>query len=89
MAENQSYDGPVFAIYQSEDYVHLFGKVDSVDYFGIPCIKGTLLSLRKDDWRTGLTCYIPTSSITRIFEYKSMDHYKTVIATHYEKRAEV
>jgi hypothetical protein len=89
MSINQSYDGPVFAIYQKDEYVALFGKTETVDYYGTSCIKGVLLPVRKDDWTAGLTCYVPIATITKVFEYDSFDHFKKVMADHYKKKAEV
>lgn len=88
MDQEPSFSGPVYAIYQGE-HSFIFREVANVVFHGLPCLKGIMLRMRKEDWRAGLTHYIPQTSVTQIIEYASPEAFRKIIADHYAQKSDV
>ena len=89
MGDETSHVGPVFAVYQQGETMHLFGAMEPVEFRGISCVKGVALRASKEDWRAGLTIYLPTASVRRVVEYSSIEQYRRILSDHYTKKAEM
>jgi len=81
-------DQCIYAVYESET-LYLFEDIESVQLASVSCVKGVALDVGKDNWRTGLTFYLPVDRITRIIEYDSLEHFKKVIADFHHKKADI
>ena len=77
---------PLFAVYQGGE-VTLLEELEAEVFFGVDCLGGTSVSMGKQDWRAGLKVRIPVTTVTRIFEYESREHHRTVLSNHYAQKA--
>lgn len=86
MTDFAPHHGPVFAVYQNDDSMCLFGEPEEVHFCGIPCLKGVALKVGRDDWRAGLTFYLPMSTVVRVVEYPSVHRFHETIRNHYAQK---
>lgn len=86
MSNHDSKNSRVYSVYQGETLL-VCNELTEVNFHGVPCLKATAIQVKKSDWRTGLTHYIPKESVTQIIEYDSLEQLRKILAEYYAQKA--